>query len=114
MPTPYRWPDIQLPLDCEETSEDPALRSAAENGNVMTRAKFTRIRRTWQVSWANMRGAHYRTLRAFYEQMRGGSLSFAWTHPLENTTFEVRFVGKLSARHTVRDCHSVTLSLEEV
>lgn len=108
------WPSVQLPSGCDETTEDPALRNEAESGIVQTRARFTRIRRTWQLSWANMRGADYRLLRAFFIQMKGGSLSFGWTHPRESTTFEVRFRGDLSGRHTVMDCWNVTLVLEQV
>ena len=111
----FIWPsNIQLPSGCDEAPEDPALRSEMESGTVKTRARYTRIRQIWQLSWANMRGPHYRILRAFYTQVRGGSVSFSWTHPVELTTFNVRFKGQFSSRHTVRDCWNVTLTLEQV
>lgn len=108
------WPNVQLPSSLEETTEDPAIRSEAESGIVQTRPRYTRMRRSWQLGWANMRGADYRLLRAFFEQVRGGALVFGWRQPRENKVFQVRFVGPIIGRHTVMDCWSVTLNLEEV
>jgi phage-related protein len=105
---------VQLPLNLDETTEDPVIRTEFESGIVQTRARYTRMRGTWVLGWANMRGAHYRTLLNFFKQMKGGALSFNWTHPKNSTTFEVRFKGVLSAKHTVMDCYNVTLTLEQV
>jgi phage-related protein len=110
----YNWPNVQLPSGLDESMEDPVIRTEFESGIVKTRARYTRIRRTWSLSWANMRGSHYRSLRAFYVQTRGGALSFNWTNPTEGATFEVRFKGNIVSRHTVMDCWSVTLTLEQV
>ena len=114
MPSSYYWPDVQLPLNCDETTEDPVVRTEFETGIVQTRPRYTRMRGTWALGWANMRGAHYRALRDFFRQMKGGALSFNWTHPRDGTAFEVRFKGALNARHTVMDCWSVSLTLEQV
>ncbi|MDR1977216.1 MAG: hypothetical protein LBQ42_00620 [Synergistaceae bacterium] len=114
MPTSNNWPSIQLPLNLDETTEDPVIRSEFESGIVQTRARYTRMRGVWALSWANMRGADYRTLRSFYKQMKGGALSFNWTHPRDGTTFEVRFRGALNSKHTIMDCYNVTLTLEQV
>ena len=77
------WPGIRLPSDLEENIEDPVIRTEFEGGVVQTRAKFTRMRGTWVLSWANLNGADYRTLRNFYRQTSGGALSFNWVHPRE-------------------------------
>jgi phage-related protein len=114
MPTSNNWPSVQLPLSLDETPENPAIRTEFESGIVQTRAKFTRTRGTWGLSWANMRGADYRVLRDFYKQMKGGALSFNWTHPRDGTAFEVRFKGAFNAKHTAMDCWNVTLTLEQV
>jgi phage-related protein len=114
MPTAYVWPDVQLPLNLDETTEDPAIRSEFESGIVQTRARYTRMRQTWALGWANMRGADYRGLLAFYRQMKGGALSFNWMHPRNGATFEVRFKGSLNAKHTAMDFWNVTLTLEQV
>lgn len=114
MATNYVYPNVQLPSGCNEVTLDPALRSEMESGIILTRPRYTRVRRTWQLTWANMRGADYRTLRNFYTQMRGGALSFRWTHPREGKVFEVRFQGQMNGGHTVMDCWSVDCTLEEV
>lgn len=108
------WPNVQLPRTITETTEDLALRSEMESGIVVTRPRFTRPRRTWQLSWENMRGKHYRALRAFYEQMYGGAASFFWTHPIETGTFTVRFAGRFEAKSTALDFWRVSVSLEQV
>lgn len=108
------WPNVQLPSSLEETTEDPAIRSEAESGAVKTRPRYTRIRRGWQLGWANMRGADYRLLRVFFEQARGGTLDFGWRHPRENAIFRVRFEGPITGCHTVMDCWNVTLTLRQV
>jgi phage-related protein len=114
MPAPYVWPNVQLPLNLDETTEDPVVRSEFESGIVQTRARYTRMRGTWALGWANMWGPDYRTLLDFYRQMKGGALSFSWTHPRNDTTFEVRFKGELNAKHTVMDFWNVALTLEQV
>lgn len=108
------WPEVQLPSGLDETTEDPAISTEFGTGIVQTRARYTRIRRTWNLSWANMRGADYRALRAFYSSVYGGSLPFNWTHWKEGQTYSVRFKGELKARHTVLDCWSVSCTLEQV
>jgi len=108
------WPDIQLPSGIEETTPDVAIRSEFDDGSVLTRPRYSRMRRTWSLTWANLIGADYRTLRTFYEVQKGGSLSFTWNNPLENQNFIVRFNGNLTAKYTDSDCWNITLKIEEV
>lgn len=108
------FPNIQLPSGLDETTEDPAISTEFGTGIVQTRARYTRIRRTWELSWANMRGADYRALRAFYVSVYGGALSFMWANVKDQTNYQVRFRGELKGRHTVMDCWNVTLTLEQV
>jgi phage-related protein len=114
MPTSYNWPNIQLPSGLEEPLEDPTIRTTFESGIVQTRARYTRMRGTWILTWANLRGAHYTTLRNFYKQMMGGALSFNWTHPLEGTTYEVRFKGTFSPRYNIKGFRNISCTLEQV
>ena len=110
------WPDVQLPSGLDETTEDPSISTEFGTGIVQTRARYTRMRRTWELSWANMRGVDYRALRAFYELARGGSLPFNWTHPKDRRIYNVRFKGDLksSATATQMGCMSVKATLEQV
>jgi phage-related protein len=61
-----------------------------------------------------MNGADYRRLRAFFEQMIGGTLNFSWVHPAEISAYEVRFVGEIQGDEQSNDYWSVTCSLEQV
>jgi phage-related protein len=108
------YPDIQMPSGCEETTEDPSIRTEFESGIVQTRARFTRARRTWGLKWDYMKGADYRILRSFYDQMHGGALSFMWPHPTEETLFDVRFKGEIKGTSQSFDFWSVTVTLEQV
>lgn len=108
------WPDIQLPSNIEEITENPAIRSEMESGIVQTRPRYTRLRRTWILTWANLNGSDYRTLRNFYVAKKGGSLSFIWPNPIETENFTVRFNGEIAGKHTEMDFWSVSLKLEEV
>lgn len=108
------WPNIQLPLSITETTLDPTISSEMEDGIVVTRPRYTRIRRRWELNWQNLIAVDYQTLRAFYYTQKGGALSFSWTHPTERVTFTVRFSGDLSGKAAPMGVYSVTLTLEEV
>ena len=108
------WPNLQLQSGLDETTEDPAISTEFGTGIVQTRARYTRMRRTWELTWANMRGSDYRALRAFYELVFGGSLPFNWTNVKDGKTYNVRFKGELKARHTVMSCWNVSVTLEQV
>ena len=108
------WPNIRLPSSLEETTPDPAIRSEFEDGSVQTRPRFTRMRRRWTLSWANIKKSQYEILREFYMNQKGGSLSFSWTNPMNGGVFTVRFVGELTAKTTEVDFYAVTVKLEQV
>lgn len=108
------WPNVQLPSGMDETTENPAIRTEMESGIVQTRPRFTRIRRKWKLSWDYMEGPSYRALRSFYQQMRGGSASFTWTHPTEMSAVSVRFNGEIESSNQSYDYWRVSVSLEEV
>jgi phage-related protein len=61
-----------------------------------------------------MNGADYRTLRSFYDQKRGGAVSFSWTHPAEGIVFNVRFKGEIKGASQSHDYYNVTVTLEQV
>jgi phage-related protein len=98
----------------DEVTENPAIRTEMESGIVQTRPRFTRTRRKWQLSWDYMGGSSYRTLRSFYQEARGGSTSFMWTHPTEQLSFTVRFNSEIESSNQSYDYWRVTVSIEEV
>lgn len=108
------WPDIRLPGEIQETTTNPALVSDTEDGAQITRAKFTRTRRTWQLTWPAITNEHYATLREFYNSCLGSSHSFSWQHPLEHVNYTVRFSGDLTAQCSTRNFWRVIVNLAQV
>ena len=107
------FPNIRLPSEIEETTEDPAIRTDFESGIVQSRARYTKQRRTWTLSWIALTNSEYQILRNFYLSVSGGSLVFSWKHPYEDTTFLVRFNGELKAKNSQRDYWDLSLTIEE-
>lgn len=68
-----------------------------ENGIVVSRAKFTRLRETFTLSWDSLPIQDYAQLRNFYKTVLGGSVIFLWTYPkvendpLSENQFQMRF-----------------------
>lgn len=89
-------PAYPIPVD----TEDPALRSAFENGSMQTRAKFTRMRKIWTLAWPAMADADRTTLNAFYIACQGGAVNFTWTDQETTTEYDVRFLSYKEIRKT--------------
>ena len=108
------FPSIRLPSGLEEETENPVIRSEMESGIVVTRPRYTRLRRTFTLEWTNLSGTDYRTLRAFYSARKGGGEAFTWRHPKENINLTVRFNGEFRAKHTELDFWNLSIKLEQV
>lgn len=86
-PALSRQPRINLPLDYE----DSTLRSKMENGLVISRAQFPRVRRTWAVSYSPITQSDFDKLDDFIRNVvMVCAASFLWTHPLTNEEVCVR------------------------
>ena len=110
------FPTVKNPATITDLQpEDPAIRTELENGQVQTRARYTRMRRSWTLAWANMTNADYQLMFSHYVAQKGGSDSFTWTNPMNNTEYTVRYKEFSSGKAitpTIRTDFSVTL--EEV
>lgn len=113
MPIPT-FPTLPAPaFDIPVDTENSALRSKFENGSVQTRAKFTRQRRSWSLSWPGLSKTNRETLHAFYLTTKGGSQAFTWTETEANENITVRFTSfKETQRTTGR--WAVSVQIEEV
>lgn len=87
----------------------------------MTRPRYTRMTRSWDLKWAAMTHADYLLLMAHYEAMLGGSSSFTWTCEIDGKSKTVRFGSEIKPEvHTWQDdgqtpkYWSVEVTLEEV
>jgi phage-related protein len=75
-----------------ETAENPVIASEAEGGYTLTRPRFTRApRRTFRFRHRNITDAEKQTLLTFWNDRKGGSGAFNWTHPIQGTVINVRF-----------------------
>jgi hypothetical protein len=115
------WPTIaQANFEYPEEWDDPAIRSEMEGGYTITRPRYTRIRRKWNLQWNAMSGTDYGLLTAFWAATRGGSLSFSWTCVTDGTTKTVRFAAPLKdtllvwSATAAKRKYQVAVSLEEV
>lgn len=98
-PTPYpQFPQLSRgmdPLAGDETPLDPTLRDNYENGMESTRARYTRVRRTFTVAYRYITFDDKALLDAFYQNtvsFGAGIFIFTDTADLENpVSYTVRF-----------------------
>lgn len=97
------WPTLSREQDSqfyEVSLEDPALKTAMEGGYVVSRPKHTRKpRRSFKTGYSGITNADRVLLEAFYDSVRGGSLTFTWRDPVSKTAWIVRFGEKLGFKY---------------
>ncbi len=72
--------------------EDSVIRSPMEGGYEVTRQKFTRVRRTWDIVYNYLPSSDVTTFNTFVEScVHGGADAFTWTIPGSTVTATVRF-----------------------
>lgn len=109
------WPNIKQPVwPIKEEIEDAALRSEAENGVVISRAKFSKQREKFTLIWTALMTHDYNTLKTFYKARRGGSENFAWRHPVTAQEYIVRFGTELKFSNDGPNIWSGSVELSEV
>lgn len=107
------WPTIQAPSISTPTKvKDNSLSSTVQNGMKITRAKYTRQLREWQLTWNGMPDTDLVQLLSWYNTCRGGAASFAWSDEFGNN-YTVRFSGDIEHQSVSGDKSSVKLTLEE-
>ena len=89
------YPILSKDIDAssfEEESENPVVSTEAEGGYTITRPKFTRApRRTFTFKHVDISNADKESLRQFWDDRKGGSGAFNWTHPISGLAINVRF-----------------------
>lgn len=115
------FPDIMLPkYPFKEKLEDPSISSKQENGLVISRPRFTRMRSTFTLSWTALPEVDFATLRTFYRSVYGGSNSFTWVYPTiagdeySGRSFTVLFNGELDFDLAAPGLYSGSVTLQEV
>lgn len=97
-----------------EQVEDSVIRSNFDGGYVQTRARYTRIRKTWKINYSNLSNTNKNTLVAFLNTVNGGADSFTWTNPIDEVSYSVRFTIPPICSHTLIDRWDVSFSLEQL
>ena len=106
------WPNIAEPSRMTERKQKAQIKSDMSAGYVQSRAKWTRSRKVFELSWNAMSDADKGLLETFFGDNIGGT--FTWTHPLSGTSYTVRFgEGELSARYVYVSRWQIDLMLEE-
>ena len=76
----------------DQAAVDPAVRTPLTAGYVASRARFTRMPRTYRVAFNSMDVTARDWVKNFEIACAGGSESFTWVDP-ESTSHIVRFMG---------------------
>lgn len=106
------WPDIANPSALTERKKKEQDRSDFEAGYVYTRAKWTRSRKIFELTWGAMKDPDKQTLEDFFDNNLGGT--FTWEHPLSGEVHTVMFAeDELPAKHVPVNRWRVDLTLEE-
>ena len=108
------FPNIRLPSSIEETIKNPTIESEFESGIKQTRARYTRLRHIWILTWQALEIEEYNLLKRFYVAQYGGAASFLWEHPHEYKQYLVRFTGDFKAKNSVLFYWDLSITLEEV
>ena len=76
----------------EEPAADPTIRSAFENGALLTRPRFTKSMKKWTFGYSVLPNADKNTLENFEQNTAVyGSAQFNWIDPINNVSHIVRF-----------------------
>jgi len=74
----------------ETLAFDPSLRSQAEDGTVISRAKFTGVKKKFIVSYTYLPVADKVLLEALQLAVLVGADTIVWTHPITDVVYTVR------------------------
>jgi phage-related protein len=101
------------------TQEDTAMRTNMEGGYVVTRPRHTRApRKTYTTGFTDISGVDAQTLLDFWDQVRGGSEAFYYTHPISQQRILVRFAKEIDFKYVGMGetplWNATNITLEEV
>ena len=99
----------------EKAAFDPTIRNEYEGGYVVTRARFTRILKSWKIKYNDgLTVTEKGTLQQFEQDRRVGAEAFDWTNPLDGVTYQVRFKRPITYKPLyIKDLWTADFELEE-
>lgn len=97
-----------------EQQENSVIRSEFDAGYVQTRARYTRVRKTWQVSYHFVDNSDKAALDTFVSTVNGGADSFTWVNPQDSVSYTVRFQAPPTFSYVSYGGWDVSFKLEQV
>jgi hypothetical protein len=94
---------------------DSTIKNDVEGGYKLTRARYTRIPLSWNLSYTPISEANMLILDAFQHTVGIGAQMFDWTNPVDNVTYTVRLADKIRFKmHQKPTLWEAEFVLEEV
>jgi hypothetical protein len=97
----------------EESIESSSIKSKFEAGYVLTRARFTRQRNIFKLSYSLLSNADKILLKAHMDTVLDIS-TFDWTHPVSSVTYSVRYQSIPQFQYMQYQRWSVSFILEQI
>lgn len=109
-PTLSRNPSYPI----EEESENMIIKDSSEAGYEVSRPRFTKRRKTWNLVYNALPTADVSTLDTFFIGTAGyGSTIFSWTNPADSASYNVRFSTPPKVNYITNDLCNLSFSLKE-
>jgi phage-related protein len=97
-----------------EQRANSVIRSEFDGGYVQTRARFTRIRKIWKITYTQLSAANKLLIDNFVTTVNCGADSFDWTNPQDSVTYSVRFLSPPISTYVSYNRWNVVFDLEQV
>ncbi len=99
----------------EGPAYDPSIRSQQDDGLIISRGRFTSIKKKFTMTFNNLNEADKVLLDDFQETVKVGGDTFTWTNPKDDVVYTVRFETPIELRmNNARVTHwSATFTLIE-
>jgi len=100
----------------ESSAVDPSIRSEFEDGTVLSRARFTTLKKSFTIGYNFITSADKTKLTSMQTAIKIGANTFFWTNPSDDTEYEVYLMGPMQFQVEPRNFNywSVMLNLAEV
>jgi len=79
----------------EDSAVDPTIRSEFENGVVLSRARFTQLKKSFSVGYDFLTAADKLALVNLQTSIKIGAKTFYWTNPDDSVEYEVRLTSPI-------------------
>lgn len=86
----------------ETKAADSTIRSRFESGAVLTRARYTKAKKAWEVLYNFLTAVDKAALLTFEDVVNIGADTFNWTNPIDSKTYECRLAAPIRFKNEPR------------